>query len=151
PPTGPGVRVDTFGRAGYTTSPRFDSLLAKVIVHVDGAWDAAAAKAARALGEFRIDGVATNLSLLQALLRHPDVTANRVHTRFVEEHAAELAAATPKPSVRATALAGARIDTIDPLGVLHHGKSTPIPTDAGDLPPDDDTPGTVRAALQGTI
>ena len=33
PPSGPGVRTDTFGYAGYRTSPRFDSLLAKVIVH----------------------------------------------------------------------------------------------------------------------
>jgi pyruvate carboxylase len=33
PATGPGIRVDTFGYAGYTTSPRYDSLLAKLIVH----------------------------------------------------------------------------------------------------------------------
>jgi acetyl/propionyl-CoA carboxylase alpha subunit/acetyl-CoA carboxylase carboxyltransferase component len=151
PPTGPGVRVDTFGRAGHTTSPRFDSLLAKVIVHTDGDWAAAVAKAARALAEFRIDGVATNVSLLQALLRHPDVTANRIHTRFVEQHAAELAAtSTPAPPARAGGLAGARLDTIDPLGVLHHGKSAPVATDER-TEPDDDAPGTVRAELQGTI
>ena len=33
PPSGPGVRVDTYGYAGYRTNPNFDSLLAKVIVH----------------------------------------------------------------------------------------------------------------------
>src|SRR5699024_2224173 len=33
PPTGPGVRVDTFGYRGYTTNPHFDSLLAKLVVH----------------------------------------------------------------------------------------------------------------------
>ena len=33
PPSGPGVRVDTYGYAGYRTNPSFDSLLAKVIVH----------------------------------------------------------------------------------------------------------------------
>ena len=32
PPSGPGVRVDTYGYAGYRTNPNFDSLLAKVIV-----------------------------------------------------------------------------------------------------------------------
>src|SRR5690606_37491277 len=32
-PTGPGVRVDTFGYVGYRTSPAFDSLLAKVVAH----------------------------------------------------------------------------------------------------------------------
>ncbi|MGV0033539.1 MAG: carbamoyl-phosphate synthase large subunit, partial [Candidatus Azotimanducaceae bacterium WSBS_2022_MAG_OTU7] len=33
PPSGPGIRVDTFGYAGYKTSTRYDSLLAKLIVH----------------------------------------------------------------------------------------------------------------------
>ena len=33
PPIGPGIRVDAFGYSGYATNPRFDSLLAKVIVH----------------------------------------------------------------------------------------------------------------------
>ncbi|NMG68480.1 carbamoyl-phosphate synthase large subunit, partial [Azoarcus indigens] len=33
PPNGPGVRVDTCGYAGYRPNPRFDSLLAKLIVH----------------------------------------------------------------------------------------------------------------------
>src|SRR5262249_26821163 len=45
PPTGPGVRVATHARAGWAPSPRFDSLLAKVIVHTDGDFAAAAAKA----------------------------------------------------------------------------------------------------------
>jgi acetyl/propionyl-CoA carboxylase alpha subunit/acetyl-CoA carboxylase carboxyltransferase component len=157
PPTGPGVRVDTFARTGYTTNPRFDSLLAKVIVHADAGWAAAAAKVARALDELRIDGVATNVPFLRTLLRHPDVIANRVHTRFVEEHAAELATpASPGGSARGARLAGARVDAIDPLSVLHHGKSAPGATAeraraADDGLAADDVPGTVRAALQGTI
>jgi pyruvate carboxylase len=91
PPSGPGIRVDGFGYAGYRTGVRFDSLLAKLIVHA-GAGDLAAAlaKAYRALCEFRIAGVATNIAFLQNLLRHPDVSAGRIHTRFVEEHIAAL-------------------------------------------------------------
>ena len=59
PPSGRGVRVDGYGYAGYRTNPRYDSLLAKVIVHAptDG-FAEAAAKAERALAEFRIAGVA---------------------------------------------------------------------------------------------
>ena len=49
-------------------------------------------EAARALGEFRIAGVATNIAFLQALLRHPDVVAGRIDTRFVEEHACRTSA-----------------------------------------------------------
>ena len=93
PPTGPGVRVDTFGYGGYRTNPSFDSLLAKVVVHApDGNFAHAAAFAARALREFRIAGVATNLAFLAALLRRPEVVAYDVYTRFVAEHARELAA-----------------------------------------------------------
>jgi pyruvate carboxylase len=85
PPSGPGVRVDGFGYAGYRTSSRFDSLLAKVIVHAGaGGLPTALAKANRALSEFRIAGASTNIAFLQALLARPDVAAGDVHTRFIE-------------------------------------------------------------------
>ncbi len=91
PPSGPGVRVDSFGYSGYTPSPSFDSLLAKLIVSSpSGRFPDAVARTYRALCEFRIDGVATNIGFLQNLLTRPDVVANRVHTRFVEEHMAAL-------------------------------------------------------------
>jgi len=143
-PPGPGVRVDTYAYAGYTTNPGFDSLLAKLIVHSPSSDFAdAVRRAARALSEFRVEGVATNIGLLQALLRHPDFAANRLYTRWLEEHIAELAraadsnhrqlyfASRPEPARRASGkrnasarpLAGARIDSIDPLAVLSHGKS----------------------------
>ena len=81
PPSGPGVRVDRFGYAGYKTSAAFDSLLAKVIVHTPGeAWHDVVAKASRALREFRIDGVVTNIAFLQAVLAHPDFRTNRIAT-----------------------------------------------------------------------
>lgn len=94
PPSGPGVRVDTFGYAGYKTSAAFDSLLAKVIVHTPSArWPDAVAKAARALREFRIDGVATNIPFIQALLANPDFVANRISTNFVDTNVAALVGA----------------------------------------------------------
>ncbi|RJG02914.1 carboxyl transferase domain-containing protein [Noviherbaspirillum sedimenti] len=94
PPTGPGIRVDTFGYTDYTTNPNFDSLLAKLITHAPhGSFADLAARTYRALCEFRIQGVSTNIAFLQNLLRHPDVIANRVNTRFVENHIAELVAA----------------------------------------------------------
>ena len=89
PPTGPGLRVDGYGYVGYATNPRFDTLLAKLIVRARTPEDAAA-DAYRALCEFRIEGVATNIGLLQALLCHADVAADRVHTRFVEDNIAAL-------------------------------------------------------------
>ena len=56
-PSGPGVRTDGFGYAGYRTSTAFDSLLAKVICSADGAEAGpAVARSLRALSEFRLEG-----------------------------------------------------------------------------------------------
>jgi len=91
PPSGPGVRVDGFAYAGYATSARYDSLLAKVVVHSGaGGPSELAAKARRALSEFRIEGTTTNVGFLQALLARPEVAAGEAHTGFVDEHIADL-------------------------------------------------------------
>jgi len=91
PPSGPGVRVDGYGYAGYRSNARFDSLLAKLIVHTPSAeYQDAVRRARRALSEFQIEGVATNLGFLAALLDHPDVAANQVTTRWLDAHSAQL-------------------------------------------------------------
>ncbi len=166
-PSGPGIRVDTFGYAGYTTSPNFDSLLAKLIVSSPSqAFPQLAERAYRALSEFRIEGVQANVGFLQGLMRHPKVTANHIYTRFIDDHAAELAAAVehprryfeagqlaPSAAGAAPARAGASIDTRDPLAVLALGKSEgapPPPTVSTDTS-DADGVLTVRAPLQGTV
>ena len=87
PPSGPGVRVDSFGYAGYATNPNFDSLLAKVIVHDRGpAFADAVRKAVRALDEFRLEGVATNIPILRAILKRPEMDAGALTTRLVEDN-----------------------------------------------------------------
>ncbi|MCO5118144.1 MAG: carbamoyl-phosphate synthase large subunit [Burkholderiaceae bacterium] len=92
PPTGAGIRVDGAAYAGYRNSASFDSLLAKLIVHSRSPRFAVALhKAQRALAEFRIEGIATNLPWLRALLARPEVEANAVTTRFIEHEAAGLA------------------------------------------------------------
>ncbi|PXX91738.1 carbamoyl-phosphate synthase large subunit [Marinobacter vulgaris] len=90
PPTGPGVRVDGYGYSGYTTSPAYDSLLAKVIVHSEGDYPALLRRAYRALCEFRLEGVPSNIGFLQNLLQHGLVQSNTLSTRFIDTHAAEL-------------------------------------------------------------
>ncbi|MGI9597220.1 MAG: biotin carboxylase N-terminal domain-containing protein, partial [Acidimicrobiales bacterium] len=131
-PTGPGIRTDTYGYVGYTTNPAFDSLLAKVIGHASSTVYAdAVQRARRALAEFRVEGVATNIGFLQALLDRPEVVANDVTTSFVTDNAAELVDAaagfeqryfaTAVPSEQQPGLAGARVDPSDPLAVLTHG------------------------------
>lgn len=123
PPSGPGVRVDGFGYAGYPTSIRYDALLAKVIVRGPDL-TAAAAAAVRALSEFRIEGVRTNVPFLQALLRSPVIQDGGLHTRYVDDNAADLLGAPPEPARHVQTMtpevrrAGARIDPVDPLAVL---------------------------------
>jgi acetyl/propionyl-CoA carboxylase alpha subunit/acetyl-CoA carboxylase carboxyltransferase component len=164
PPSGPGIRVDTFGYPGYRTSPRFDSLLAKLVVSArSGELADVAAKAHRALCEFTIAGVPTNAVFLQSLLRHPALRANRVHTGFVDEHVTELLApdAPPQPLVferPASARGmGARVDPDDPLAVLAHGKRAPSADElrASGVPEVPDPPGCASAmeitAPEGTV
>ncbi|WP_252272552.1 acetyl-CoA carboxylase family protein [Pseudomonas subflava] len=92
PPAGPGLRVDGHGYAGYPVSPAYDSLLAKLIAAAAD-YPSALRRAYRALCEVRLEGVASNLHLLQNLLQREEVTGNRVDTRFVERHLGELLAA----------------------------------------------------------
>ena len=171
-PSGPGLRTDTFGYVGYRTNPSFDSLLAKLIGHTRSAGFAGVvARAYRALCEFKIEGVPTNIPFLQSLLQHPEFIADRVYTRFVEERLAELVAATngthrrlffdqPAEFSPPPARAGARLDSADPLAVLAHGKSednalpSPAMAPFGNAPAAVGGPeGTVavRAPLQGTV
>src|SRR5580704_7976014 len=133
PPSGPGVRTDGFGYAGYRAGNAFDSLLAKIIVHSPSPdFATAVGRASRALSEFRIDGVNTNIAFLRNILAHPDFAAGDIHTRWVDEHMATLADAgtaqrqrfvtAPVATARATdsGFAGARIKSRDPLALFAH-------------------------------
>jgi acetyl/propionyl-CoA carboxylase alpha subunit/acetyl-CoA carboxylase carboxyltransferase component len=163
PPTGPGIRVDSFGYAGYQTSTRFDSLLAKVIVHSSSHEFAdCARKAYRALAEFRIEGFATNLPFLMNLVQSEAFHKHDVYTRYVDDHLVQLAATSAHESLyfatanepaasSQPATAGAKGNSRDPLAVLNHGKTSQASptTSASQSGPDGST--AVIAPLQGTI
>ncbi len=89
PPSGPGVRVDTFGYEGYQTNPAFDPLLAKLVVQAPD-FTLAVGRAKRALDEFVLSGVETNIPFLRTLLENPDVAGRRTYTRIVEDNMAHL-------------------------------------------------------------
>ncbi|MFP6627719.1 MAG: carboxyl transferase domain-containing protein [Myxococcota bacterium] len=158
PPSGPGIRVDAAAYTGYATSPHYDSLLAKIVVHAPGVhFEDVLQRADRALSELRIEGVDTNAGFLRSLIRHPDVRGDRIHTGFVEAHIGELVEAAREFESAALvesatpARAGARIDSNDPLAVLDHGKSDGSPDGAEPEGIDDLDGSFVRAPLQGTI
>ncbi len=84
-PGGGGVRLDGGTiNPGAQISPHFDSMLAKLTCRGRD-FTAAVTRAQRALAEFRIRGVATNIPFLQAVLDDPDFRAGDVSTAFIEE------------------------------------------------------------------
>jgi pyruvate carboxylase len=84
-PGGLGVRLDA-GNAfpGAYITPYYDSLLAKLTTRARDLPDAAT-RAVRALGEFRVRGVETNVAFLKKVLRHPTFLAGECDTSFIAE------------------------------------------------------------------
>jgi pyruvate carboxylase len=95
PAGGAGVRIDG-GTVdiGVDISAYFDSLLVKLICHGRD-FESAVTRARRALAEFRIRGVSTNIPFLQAVLADPDFMAGDASTSFIEERPDLLTAYAP--------------------------------------------------------
>ncbi|NPD05484.1 pyruvate carboxylase [Nocardioides sp. zg-1308] len=129
-PGGPGVRLD--GGTTYTgaeISPHFDSMLAKLTCR-GRTFESAVQKARRALLEFRIRGVSTNVGFLQAVLADPDFAAGGVTTSFIEDHPGLLTAQVGRD--RATKLLAYLADvTVN----QPHGAAPVTITPASKLPP----------------
>ncbi len=83
PPGGFGVRVDTYAYEGCRISPRYDSLLAKVIVCHPTRPEAIRAMQ-RCLHEFKIGPIKTTIPFLSKVMDHPEFAAGTVDTGFVE-------------------------------------------------------------------
>jgi acetyl-CoA carboxylase biotin carboxylase subunit len=82
-PGGPGVRVDTHCYEGWTISPHYDSMIAKLIVHRPTR-KAAIATMKRALTEFTIEGVKSTVPIHIEIMSNPDFNSGRVDTGWVE-------------------------------------------------------------------
>ncbi|MEV7278407.1 biotin carboxylase N-terminal domain-containing protein [Streptomyces sp. NPDC093111] len=84
-PTGPGVRLDAGVESGSVIGPAWDSLLAKLIV-TGATREQALQRAARALAEFKVEGMATAIPFHRAVVVDPAFTADpfRIHTRWIE-------------------------------------------------------------------
>ncbi len=89
PPTGPGVRLDAGVESGSVIGPAWDSLLAKLIV-TGATREQALQRAARALAEFEVEGMATAIPFHRAVVTDPafapaaDAGPFTVHTRWIE-------------------------------------------------------------------
>ncbi len=83
-PGGAGIRLDGGSHLGAEISAHFDSMLVKLTCRGRD-FSTAVARARRALAEFRIRGVSTNIPFLQAVVNDPDFRAGRVTTSFIDE------------------------------------------------------------------
>src|SRR5512138_2544659 len=100
-PGGYGVRVDTMAYEQYKVQPFYDSLVAKLVI-TGATREIALRRAARALNEYVIEGIKTNIPFHKRVLTHPGFVAGRYDTRIVEqilnppapEEAPKVAAAT---------------------------------------------------------
>ena len=139
-PAGPGVRVDACGYLGYAPPPQFDPLLAKVIGAAGrrspggdqaASFQSAIDRTRRALDEFHVSGVATNLAQLQAILAHPAVRTGDARTTLLEE--------TPALLVPTSAANGGLLDllrqqaTLAGLSMADGRASVPGPIPASPL------------------
>jgi acetyl-CoA carboxylase biotin carboxylase subunit len=96
-PSGPGVRDDGGTYAGATISANYDPLISKLCVWAPDR-KRAVERMRRALGEYIVGGIKTNLVFHDRLFRHPDFVAGRYDTGFIDSHKDALLKGDPEPS-----------------------------------------------------
>jgi acetyl-CoA carboxylase biotin carboxylase subunit len=94
-PAGPGVRVDAGVSQASEVGVKFDPMLAKLICYGDSR-EHAIDRLDRALRDYAILGVTTNVSWLRRVVTHPAFRDGKVNTRFIADHEADLVSAVPE-------------------------------------------------------
>ncbi len=121
-PAGPGVRDDSGVVAGSVISVYYDPMISKLC-----AWaadrPAAIDRMRRALDEYHVGGIRTNLPFHRRVMRHPAFIAGDYDTGFIERHKAALAPATPDPQ--------ALIDAAVAAAVHSSRAQPPAPAESG--------------------
>ena len=106
PSEGPGIRNDTGVETGDEVSLHYDPMIAKLIVFAADR-EKAVLRLRRALGDYTVLGVPTNLPLLRRITDHPSFQAGETTIEFLEEHGLTEAPPTPSPSEEVVLLAAA--------------------------------------------
>ena len=83
-PGGHGVRIDSHCYSGYTIPPYYDSMIAKVMTY-GRTRELALDRMDRALGEYLIRGIKTNIAFSRAIIRDPHFREGKYTTKFIEE------------------------------------------------------------------
>jgi acetyl-CoA carboxylase biotin carboxylase subunit len=105
-PAGPGVRDDGGAVAGGEVSSFYDPLISKLSVWAPTR-ERAVARMRRALSEYVVTGIRTNLPFHERLFEHPEFVAGRYDTGFIERYANDLRGSAPLDPAQRDALAAA--------------------------------------------
>jgi acetyl-CoA carboxylase biotin carboxylase subunit len=93
-PAGPGIRDDSGVVAGSVISVHYDPMISKLCAWADTR-GAAIDRMRRALGEYHVGGIQTNLPFHRQVMRHPQFIGGQYDTSFIERHRTELAPPAP--------------------------------------------------------
>src|SRR3569623_2014959 len=106
-PAGPGVRLDSGVYAGWNVPLEYDPMLAKLIVWA-GTREHAMERMRRALSEYQVGGIRTNIPLFDVILREPAFRAGDLHTGYLDALLKKpgLFDQPPAPKLAAIAAAG---------------------------------------------
>ncbi len=110
-PRGPGIRSDSGVFEGWTVPLEYDPLLAKLVAWGEDRAEAVA-RMRRALAEYEVFGVQTNISLFRRILDHPDFAAGEFDTGFIDRVLAGglMAEDEPCPALEGVAILGAALE-----------------------------------------
>ena len=122
-PRGPGVRTDSGVYQGWTVPIEYDPLLAKLVVWGSDRAEAVA-RLRRALEEYEVFGIQTTIPFFRSIVDHPDFTAWRIDTGFIDRALADGILNDGEPSVDEVRVA-LLVATLDAMKQASNGASNP--------------------------
>jgi acetyl-CoA carboxylase biotin carboxylase subunit len=125
-PLGPGVRIDGCIYSGWVVPMEYDPLLAKLAVWA-GTREAAAQRMLRALGEYHVSGIRTNLGFFRQILEDTEFRAGRLHTGFIGEFFERHRPPQPSGDLAAVAALAGALHTMSRNGMSHNLAPGPQP------------------------
>jgi acetyl-CoA carboxylase biotin carboxylase subunit len=128
-PSGPGIRRDSGMYEGWTVPMDYDPLLAKLIGYGTDR-EMAISRLTRALNEYFVGGIKTNISLFRRILNHPDFHAAKIDTGFLDRMLKQKDAnADPQSDAEATEVAVIAAGMFTALGSAAAGPGDRAATD----------------------
>ncbi|MFN7966261.1 MAG: acetyl-CoA carboxylase biotin carboxylase subunit, partial [Acidobacteriota bacterium] len=107
-PGGPGIRDDSAVVAGMNIPIDYDPMIAKLIAYGSDR-EQAIRRMLRALEEYRLDGITTNIAFLRKLMKHPGFQAGMLHTGFLANEGKDLTKPMVHPWIERVAVVTAAI------------------------------------------